>query len=218
MTVPPTLAAYLDAMLRRRGTDLYLSGHNRPAIRVDGRLVPIADAPPPPAVLTALLQDLLGDARYARFEAERQLDFSFPFGDRGRIRANAFFAQGLPALACRLIPTVIPTMAELDLPPGARRLADAPRGLVLVTGPTGSGKSTTLAAMIRHLNETQPVHIIAIEDPVEYLHTPIRACIEQREVGQDTPSFAQGLRAALRQNPDVVLIGEMRDWRQSPSP
>lgn len=198
-------------MLKHRGTDLYLSAGNRPAIRVDGDCLPTRDAPASPEEMDAVMRGLLGEHDYKRLTMERERDFSFAFHDRGRIRANAFYTQGSFGLALRLIPTRIPTMEELGLPRGARVLADLPRGLVLVTGPTGSGKSTTLASMVRHINETKRSHIITIEDPVEYLHAPAQCVIEQREVGTDTLSFANGLRSALRQNPDVVLIGEMRD-------
>lgn len=208
MTIHPVLAQLLDDMLRRRGTDLYLSSGNRPSIRVDGDVVPLTVALDP-KLIEAVVETLLGE-RYEAYLKGREQDFSFPYKD-GRIRANAFFAQGHTALALRLIPKDVPTMDQLDLPRGARLLADLPRGLVLVTGPTGSGKSTTLAAMVRHINETRHAHIVTIEDPIEYVHTPIRCVIEQREVGEDTLSFANGLRSALRQNPDVVLIGEMRD-------
>lgn len=211
MEFHPLLRAGLDALFQRGASDLYLSAGNRPAIRVDGAVTPLDLPPPAPATLQAVVEALVGPERARRLEAEREADLSFAYGDQGRIRANLFYAQGTLALACRLIPHAIPTMAALDLPPGAQRLADQPRGLVLVTGPTGSGKSTTLAAMVRHINETQPVHIVTIEDPIEYVHRPARAVIEQREVGHDTRTFAHGLRAALRQNPDVVLIGEMRD-------
>jgi twitching motility protein PilT len=190
---------------------LYLVPGNAPAIRVDGAIRSLPDPPPAPAVVLAVLEDLVGSARLERFQAEREQDFSFAVGETARFRANAFFAQDQPGLALRLIPRVIPTMDELDLPWGARRLADLPRGLVLVTGPTGSGKSTTLAAMVRAINETKAANIVTIEDPIEYQHAPLRCVVSQREVGSDTRSFAQGLRAALRQNPDVVLIGEMRD-------
>jgi twitching motility protein PilT len=206
----PFLASQLDEMLRRRGTDLYLSAGNRPSIRVDGDVVPTSPARVAGEVMEAVLRTLLGDAGYQAFLRQREKDLSFEHGGV-RIRANAFFHQGRPALALRLIPREIPTMQELGLPRGARLLAGLPRGLVLVTGPTGSGKSTTLAAMIRHINETKRLHIVTIEDPIEYVHEPVQCVVEQREVGTDTLSFASGLRSALRQNPDVVLVGEMRD-------
>ena len=210
MKFHPLLRTYLDAMFSHKGTDLYLSVGNLPAVRVDGSVIPVIGHRLQAKDMQDVLRDLL-DERFGELESQREKDFSFAYEERGRIRANAFFAQAELAAAFRLIPTSIPTMNDLDLPRGAQRLADMPRGLVLVTGPTGSGKSTTLAAMVRHINESKQAHIVTIEDPVEYLHAPARCVIEQREVGQDTGSFANGLRSALRQNPDVVLIGEMRD-------
>jgi twitching motility protein PilT len=142
---------------------------------------------------------------------ERQLDFAFSWRTHSRFRANAYFQRGEPALALRLIPAEIPAPEHLGLPEVCQRLVGLPHGLVLVTGPTGSGKSTSLAAMVQHISRTRPCHILTIEDPVEYLHDSNVALVNQREVGDDCTSFAQALRAALREDPDVVLVGELRD-------
>ena len=211
MEFHPQLRTHMDSLFQRRASDLYLSTGNRPALRIDGDVLPIHGEVLTGSQMATITRALLGTERMGQLLQQREFDFSFAYGNQGRIRANAFYAQGELALALRLIPHEIPSMEDLDLPRGARLLADLPRGLVLVTGPTGSGKSTTLAAMVRHINETKPVHIVTIEDPIEYLHPPGRSVVEQREVGLDTHSFANGLRSALRQNPDVVLIGEMRD-------
>jgi twitching motility protein PilT len=158
-----------------------------------------------------LIEALLGDELSARLHEEREVDLSFAWGSRARFRANAFHQRGQMSIALRLIPFEIPSFEQLGLPPVAERLVQLPQGLVLVTGPTGSGKSTTLASMIDAINSRRACHIITIEDPIEYVHDHRRSAVEQREVGIDTDSFARALRAAFREDPDVLLVGEMRD-------
>ncbi len=202
----------LAAMLAMGGSDLHVSEGAPPLVRVDGRLVPVAGAADLDAgrveelVLDVVPEDLRED-----FRTVKTVDFSFAWRGRARFRANAFVQKGSPALALRVIPTTVPTMAELGVPEVLDRLVDLPHGLILVTGPTGSGKSTTQAAMIGHINERRPVHVLTIEDPIEYVHTRRQAVINQREVGIDVPSFSSALRSALREDPDVLLVGEMRD-------
>jgi twitching motility protein PilT len=193
-------------------TDLHLAAGSAPRVRVDGRLLPVPEAAPMDSdTITAMIHGLLQHADRDRFDEMRQLDFSFGWADTARFRANAFFQQGRPALALRLIPQQIPSPEDLGLPAIVQKLVNLPHGLVLVTGPTGSGKSTTLAAMIGWINQNRPVHILTIEDPVEYIHPSGLALVNQREVGEDATSFEDALKAALREDPDVILVGEMRD-------
>jgi twitching motility protein PilT len=158
-----------------------------------------------------LVRTLIDPAQVAIFEEHQDVDFAFSWQDKARLRASAFTQRGQTALALRMIPSNIPSFTELGLPPAAEWLAKLPRGLVLVTGPTGSGKSTTLASIIDRINETRSVHILTIEDPVEFLHQHKVAAVTQREIGLDSPSFDRALRSALREDPDVLLLGEMRD-------
>lgn len=193
-------------------TDLHIAAGDAPRVRVDGQLRAIPDAPSVEAeFVNTALSGLLSESDLAEFRRRRQHDFAFSWGSTARFRANAFFQLDRPALALRLIPNQIPTPDQLGLPDVTSELINRPHGLVLVTGPTGSGKSTTLAAMIGQINATKPVHILTIEDPVEYIHPSRTALVNQREVGADTVSFADALRAALREDPDVILVGEMRD-------
>ena len=194
-------------------TDLHLAAGTVPRVRIDGKLYPVPDeGESTEDFLVSVLEGIiLSDHDRATLEDERQLDFAFTWGGSARFRANAFFQMDRPALALRLIPTEIPTPEQLGLPPATASLVTRPHGLVLMTGPTGSGKSTTLAAMIGHINRHRPVHILTIEDPVEYIHPSQMALVNQREIGQDATSFEDALRAALREDPDVVLVGEMRD-------
>ena len=214
MHVPDTadLEPHLQYLWDHGATDLHLAAGTRARVRIDGRLVPIPESP---EVTTAFLHQVF-DVLIPRDQGEellrdRQLDFAFSWGEKARFRANAFYQLDRPALALRLIPTQIPTPEDIGLPESATRLLNRPHGLVLMTGPTGSGKSTTLAAMMGWINHHRPVHILTIEDPIEYLHHPALALVNQREVGRDTASFTDALRAALREDPDVVLVGEMRD-------
>jgi twitching motility protein PilT len=203
---------WLQALWDQGGSDLLLSGGSAPRIRVTGRLQPLSGA----QILSgADVRDislpLLTPSQRETFEEYLDVDFSFSWGDRARIRGSVFTQRGQTALALRIIPTKIPTFEELGLPWAANWVAEQPRGFVLVTGPTGSGKSTTLAAIVNLINETRACHILTIEDPVEYVHDHKMSAVSQREVGLDSPSFDRALRSALREDPDVLLIGEMRD-------
>lgn len=202
----------LEEVVKKDASDLHLTVGNEPTIRVDGRLQKIDGYTPlTEKDVEALVFSVVDDVQKDILLKDKEVDFSFAFGDIARFRANAFHQKGNLGLALRLIPTKIRTVEELGLPTIVNKFTEMPRGLVLVTGPTGSGKSTTLAAMIDKINNESPVHIITIEDPIEYTHTHKKAIIDQREVHYDTRSFSAALRSALREDPDVVLIGEMRD-------
>ncbi len=193
------------------GSDLHLSIGSPPQVRVDGHLRRLEGADLTPEHTKSLAYSVLTDLQKKTFEETWELDMAFGLKDVGRFRCNVFNQRGAVGAVFRLIPERIRTLEELGLPPVLNLLADRPRGLVLVTGPTGSGKSTTLAAMIDRVNQARPAHILTIEDPIEYLHAHKRALVNQRELHADTRGFPNALRAALREDPDVVLIGEMRD-------
>jgi twitching motility protein PilT len=202
----------LKATLEQGGSDLHLSIASPPQVRVDGHLRPLTQyGVLTPDVTKALAYSVLTDGQKKKFEETWELDMAFGLRGVGRFRCNVFNQKGAVGAVFRLIPEKIRPLEELGLPPVLAELADKPRGLVLVTGPTGSGKSTTLAAMIDRINNSKPVHILTIEDPIEYLHNHKKALINQRELHADTSSFGMALRAALREDPDVVLVGEMRD-------
>jgi len=192
-------------------SDLHLSGGSPPVLRIDGSLRRIKGDPLSGDLIRTMIYTLMSEAQRAQYEAELESDFSIAFGDDARFRVNAFTNKEGAAAVFRTIPTVIRTLEELNAPPILARLAELERGLVLVTGPTGSGKSTTLAAMIDHINRTRGGHVLTIEDPVEFVHISREALINHREVGRDTHSFARALKSALREDPDVILVGEMRD-------
>lgn len=203
---------WLQMMWDQGGSDLLLAGNSAPRIRIDGKLRPVEGAPVMSGEeIHKMVLSLMDAAQIAIFEEMQDVDFAFTWSDKARLRANAFTQMGETAVALRMIPTIIPSFAELGLPPAAEWLAKLPRGLVLVTGPTGSGKSTTLASIIDRINETRSQHILTIEDPVEYVHGHKMAAVTQREIGIDSPSFDRALRSALREDPDVLLMGEMRD-------
>ena len=209
-------AAYIDSLLAavwdKGGTDLLFTAGSPPLMRVDGALCRVVGAKVLEANdLDRLIGAVLGKDMVEGFRRSKQLDFAFTWANKARVRGNAFHQKGTSALSLRIIPFVIPTMTELGLPPVVQEWTRLPKGFVLITGPTGSGKSTTLASMIDHINNHRAVHVITIEDPVEYVHHHKRSAVNQREVGTDTDSFADALRAALREDPDVVLVGEMRD-------
>jgi twitching motility protein PilT len=206
------LEPLLETLVATGGTDLLLTAGTPALIRRDGELLPVAGWGPLGDEDTAdAVRLLLSDRERAVFDAGGEVDFSFSFRNDARIRGNAFRQRGSAALALRLIPRRIPSFDELRVPPVVRGWAAQRQGLVFVTGPTGSGKSTTLAAVVDWINEHRHVHVLTVEDPIEYVHEYKRAAVNQREVGSDTESFAQALRSALREDPDVLLVGEMRD-------
>ncbi len=202
----------LQEVINQHASDLHLQVGLPPMLRIDGALTPVANTPSLDVETTEhLIFSILDNEQKQILLKDKEFDFSFAFGDLGRFRVNAFHERGNIAAAMRLIPNDIPTLAELGLPAVVESFADYPRGLVLVTGPTGSGKSTTLAALLDKINSERSEHIITIEDPIEFTHKSKRSVIVQREVHYDTYSFSAALRSALREDPDVVLIGEMRD-------
>jgi len=208
----PRIEVLLEEVVKKKASDLHLQVGLPPIIRVDGVLMPVAGADilSDEAVETLIFAILDEDQKQILLK-DKEFDFSFAFGDLGRFRVNAFHERGNLAAALRLITNEVLTVEQLGLPPIVNKFAEYPRGLVLVTGPTGSGKSTTLAAMIHKINNERAEHIITIEDPIEYTHRSKKSVIVQREVHYDTYSFSAALRSALREDPDVVLIGEMRD-------
>ena len=206
------VAKLLDVLWDEKGSDLLITSNSPPLIRVDGSLRPLPGEPVyTPEITQQLVMGIMDMELKARFKKAKQLDFSFSYRDRARVRVNAFRQKGTLAMALRVIPNRVPTFDELGLPAIVEEWALLPQGFVLVIGATGSGKSTTLASMIGHINANRPCHIITIEDPIEYVHDHNVAAVEQREIGEDTESFPLALRAVLREDPDVVLVGEMRD-------
>ena len=201
----------LKVTIRHDASDLHLSGGNPPMLRINGEIRPLEAASISGDEIGGMVRELMTEQQRARYDTERELDFTLDIGEIGRFRANAFVNRSGAAIVLRVIPSRIPDLADLGAPPIIKQLANLERGLVLITGPTGSGKSTTLAAMIDHVNTSARRHILTIEDPVEFLHYPKQSLINQREVGHDTASFARALRSALREDPDVILVGEMRD-------
>jgi twitching motility protein PilT len=201
----------LKAMVEKGASDLHITTGTPPQLRIDGKLVPLKTPPLTPIETKQLCYSILTDAQKHRFEEESELDLSFGVKGLSRFRANMFMQRGAVAGAFRTIPFKILTFQELGLPPIVSELAKKPRGLVLVTGPTGSGKSTTLASIIDKINTDRHEHILTVEDPIEYLHPHKNCVVNQREVGADTQSFKKALKYILRQDPDVVLVGEMRD-------
>ncbi len=202
---------FLRIVVEKGASDLHICVGVPPIIRVDGQLFPLNYEKLTPIISQRMMYDILSDEQIQRFESQYELDCSYSLGKIARFRVNVYKDKGTVAGAFRLIPTKIPTIRDLNLPPVLEELTRRPRGIIIVTGPTGSGKSTSLAAMINQINNERSLHIITIEDPVEYLHQHKYCVINQREVGQDTHEFANALRAALREDPDVILVGEMRD-------
>ncbi|HEX4978896.1 MAG TPA: PilT/PilU family type 4a pilus ATPase, partial [Acidimicrobiales bacterium] len=207
------LDAYLDALIAAGGSDLHLRVGGPPRIRVNGIL---EELPGTPELTEADTEGIAGEIvrphLIEKFGRGEEVDFAYSLaGGKGRFRVNAYLQRDTVAMVFRTVVTEPRTIAQLNLPDMVRRFADEPRGLVIVAGPTGCGKTTTLAAMVDHINRTRTSHIVTIEDPIEVLHHDVRASISQRELGADTPSFASAMRAALRQDPDVIVVGEMRD-------
>ncbi len=201
----------LRITLERGASDLHLTAGLPPVLRIDGVLTPLDLPPLTPTDTQRLIYEILTEEQISEFEMRRELDCSYGVRGLGRFRVNVYRQRGSIGGAFRLIPDRIPSFEELRLPPVTRSVAEKTSGLVLVTGPTGSGKSTTLASIVDYINETRSCHIITIENPIEYLHRHKKAMVNQREVGSDTLSFANALRSALREDPDVILVGEMRD-------
>ena len=206
-----SLSDLLRKMLEMSGSDLHITTNSPPQVRVHGHLHPLDMPPLTPAETKQLAYSVLTDAQKHRFEENLELDFSFGLKGLARFRGNLFNQRGATAAVFRVIPFEIKSFAQLGLPSIVTKLCEKPRGLILVTGPTGSGKSTTLAAMIDKINSERHEHIITIEDPIEFVHQNKNCLVNQRELHADTKSFSDALRAALREDPDVVLIGEMRD-------
>jgi len=208
----PRIEILLEEVVKKKASDLHLQVGLPPMLRVDGGLAPVTGAEPlTEETVETLVFTILDEDQKQILLKDKEFDFSFAFGELGRFRVNAFHERGNLAAALRLIPNEILTTEQLGLPPVIQKFSEYPRGLVLVTGPTGSGKSTTLAALLHKINVERADHIITIEDPIEYLHKSRKSVVVQREVHYDTYSFSAALRSALRQDPDVVLIGEMRD-------
>ncbi|OLC90870.1 MAG: twitching motility protein PilT [Deltaproteobacteria bacterium 13_1_40CM_3_71_4] len=206
-----TMQDLLREAADKGASDLHLSAGEPPLLRVHGDLVRIDHPAVTPEQVTELVNSIMSDAQRATFEAEHEVDFACELEGKGRFRVNVFVHSRGPGAVLRTIPTKIPALDTLHMPPVLKELCTRERGLVLVTGPTGSGKSTTLAAMVDVINQTWDAHILTIEDPIEFVHPPKRCLVNQREVGPHTNSFSNALRSALREDPDVILIGEMRD-------
>jgi twitching motility protein PilT len=207
----PGIHQLLKAMVEMGSSDLHITTGTPPQVRIDGKMMPLNLPSMQPVDTKQLCYSILTDAQKRRFEEENELDFSFGVKGLARFRGNVFMQRGALAGVFRLIPFKILSFEELGLPPVVRDISRKPRGLVLVTGPTGSGKSTTLAAMIDAINSERQEHIVTIEDPIEFIHPHKKCLINQREVGADTQSFKRALKSILRQDPDIVLVGEMRD-------
>src|SRR3990170_5260527 len=207
----PLLQDLLKLMIDKAGSDLHITASSPPRIRIHGKLLPLDLAQLTPAETKQMVYSILTDAQKHKFEEENELDFSFGIKGLSRFRGNLFVQRGAVAGVFRSIPFAIRSFQEVGLPPIMEDLSKKPRGLVLITGPTGSGKSTTLASIIDKINTERAEHIITVEDPIEYLHNSKMALVNQREVGYDTHAFKKALKYILRQDPDVVLLGELRD-------
>src|SRR5574344_2030601 len=201
----------LEKVVEQKGSDLHISAGLPPIIRIDGVLQRFDSPPLSPDDVETLLFPMLSNEQRRRLEQEWELDFSYGIQGLSRFRVNFYKDKGNYAAAFRVIEALVPSFEKLGLPEVVKKTAERPRGLVLVTGPTGSGKSTTLAAMIDYINATRSEHLLTIEDPIEFVHTSKKCIVHQRELGQDTRSFANALKSALREDPDIILVGELRD-------
>ncbi len=206
-----TLKQMLEEMLSTRASDLHLRVGVKPYIRTDGVLRPIADESIAPQDMEEIMKQILTEEQIKRFSQRNELDLALSISKMGRFRINFYRQRGTVGIAVRAVNTIIPSFEELNLPPVLKKLAENRRGLIILTGTTGSGKSTTLASMIDHINSTRAENILTVEDPIEYIHRNKKSIVAQREVGGDTESFVTALRHALRQDPDVILVGEIRD-------
>ncbi|MCG1027796.1 type IV pilus twitching motility protein PilT [Virgibacillus halodenitrificans] len=202
---------WLTEAYHQQASDIHLTIGKAPIFRINGNLIEQDMEKLRPTETKQIVYSILSEEKWKQLERERELDFSYGINGVSRFRINTFYQRGELSLAIRIVPRGIPSIDELGLPPILKEVVKQPQGLVLVTGPTGSGKSTTLASMIDHLNHSVRKHIITLEDPIEYMHRHRQSVIDQREVGIDTANFANGLRASLRQDPDIILVGEMRD-------
>lgn len=207
-----TIQELLDLVIQKGGSDLHLVAGMPPAIRIDGALFYVGDAPLTHEFCGQLISSILTPEQKDQFQVNRELDFSYQYGDKGRFRVNVYFQQSHPSASLRMVQSIIRTAEELKLPPILHSFAKLRQGFILVTGPTGHGKSTTLASIIEEINTTRAEHIVTVEDPIEFVHHPKKSIISQREMKTDTHSWDIALRSALREDPDVVLVGEMRDF------
>lgn len=208
-----TIHDMLQLLIDRQGSDLHLIAGVVPTLRVDGQLTPIENAPVlTPEQTQTLILPILTQQQQEYVQLHKELDFGYQFGDQGRFRVNVYHAKGALAAALRLVPAKIRTLEELRMPQIFHQFSQFKQGLVLVTGPTGEGKSTTLAAIIEEINMTRSEHIVTVEDPIEFIYQPNRSIISQREINHDTVDWTIALRSTLREDPDVVLVGEMRDY------
>lgn len=212
LKIDMTIQQLLELTVSRNASDLHLVVGFNPLLRVHGDLIHIPGTEKiAPSEMEILVRSLVPPERLTEFEKNLELDFSFQFGEKGRFRVNVYKQKSYSAVALRLIPKDIPPVESLGLPPAVQKVVDLKQGFILVTGPTGQGKSTTLASLINKINQSRAEHIVTIEDPIEYVYPPGRSLISQREMGGDTHSWNNALRAVLREDPDIVLIGEMRD-------
>lgn len=207
-----SIQEYLEIVVKKEASDLHLVVGAPAMIRVDGQLTPVSQAPLTPEETESLIFELLSPEQKEMLQVNKELDFSFALGDVARFRVNAYFQKGYLSAALRFIPTYIKTIEELNLPRILHNFAKIRQGFILVTGPTGHGKSTTIASVINEINQTRGVHVVTIEDPIEYVYPKGKALVSQREMHLDTHSWEVALRSALREDPDVVLVGEMRDF------
>jgi twitching motility protein PilT len=206
-----TMADLMALVCEEGASDVHINCAQSPVLRLHGRLHPLDAEPLRPEDTERLMKEITPDEHQQRLREGGGSDFGLGFGDKGRFRVSVFYQKGVVGMVLRLIPSRLMTLEEIGLPPAVKDLLYKPRGLVLVTGPTGSGKTTTLASMVNIINEERDTHIITIEDPIEYYHSHKKSLVTQREIGVDVPSFSEALRRGLRQDPDVMLVGEMRD-------